>query len=124
MSNGNPPCPDPVEFAAQLVAGLGPQIRRLRQTREMTQLELGNASLLMVDHIGKLERGEICPKLRTVARIAAGLGVPVAHLVDAEGVAHLAAAPDPLVELVAYLRQRSPEDAALALTLVRQVFDR
>lgn len=126
MSGANPPhqCGTPVQIAKQLVEGFGPQVRHLRRSRGMTQLDLSNASWLLVDHIGKLERGTSCPNLRTVGMMAAGLRVPLAHLVDPHGGTQHAEVPDPLGELVRYMRQRKPEDSALALSLLRQVFDR
>ena len=126
MPNGKPPVPsrDPIEIATQLVEGLGPQMRRLRKTRQMTQLDLGKAAHLGVDHVGKLERGGTCPKLQSVGQIAAGLNVPIAHLLDPLGEAQRAEASGPLVELVDYMRHRQPEDSVLALSILRQIFDR
>ena len=46
----------------------------------MTQLGLAYESGLSVEAIGKVERGEASPTLQTLARIAAGLSVPIAHL--------------------------------------------
>lgn len=125
MNNENPrrrPCP--MEIAKRLTDGFGPQVRRLRQSRGMTQLALGNAAYLTVDHIGKIERGSTCPKVMTLGQIAAGLRVPVAHLFGPHGEVPIADVPDPLGELVSYLRQRAPEDSTLALSILRQVFDR
>jgi transcriptional regulator with XRE-family HTH domain len=90
----------------------------------MTQLALGNAAYLTVDHIGKIERGGTCPKVMTLGQIAAGLHVPVAHLFGPHGGVPITDLPDPLGELVGYLRQRTPEDSALALSILRQIFDR
>ncbi len=125
MSRHDPPRPGsgPMEVAKRLSQDLGPQVRRLREARGMTQLDLGNAAYLTADHVGKIERAIVCPNIGTVGQIAAGLRVPVAHLLDPHGEAQLAEAPDPLVELVRYLRQRRPEDSAFALIILRQVFD-
>ena len=116
--------PSPVEIAKRLTEGFGPQVRRLRRSRGMTQLALGNAAYLTVDHIGKIERGGTCPTVMTLGQIAAGLRVPVAHLFGPHGEVLNTDVPDPLGELVGFLRQRAPEDSALALSILRQVFDR
>ena len=116
--------PSPVETARHLTESFGPRVRRLRQARGMTQRELGNAAYLTVDHIGKIERGSTCPKVKTLGLLSAGLGVPVTHLFIPHGDVPASEHPDPLVELVGYLRQRAPEDSALALAILRQVFDR
>ena len=52
-----PPRPDPMAIARRITEGFGPQVKRLRQARAMTQTDLGNAAYLTVDHIGKIERG-------------------------------------------------------------------
>lgn len=124
MSKRNPPGPGsgPMEVAKRLSECLGPRVRRLRRARGMTQLDLGNAAYLTADHVGKVERASVCPNIVTVGQIAAGLRVPVAHVLDPHGEAQLAEAPDALVELVRYLRQRSPADSAFALTILRQFF--
>ena len=116
--------PSPVEIAKRLTEGFGPHVRRLRRSRGMTQLALGNAAYLAVDHIGKIERGKTSPKIMTLGQIAAGLHLPVADLFGPHGEVPITDVPDPLVELVGYLRQRAPEDSALALAILRQVFDR
>ena len=115
--------PSPMAMAQHITEGFGAQVRRLRQARGMTQRELGNAAYLTVDHIGKIERGSTSPKIETLGRLAAGLQVPIGHLFSPHGDAPKAELPDPLVELVDYLRQHTPEDAAFALTILRKVFD-
>ena len=113
----------PREIAQRITDGFGAQLRRLRRARGMTQSELSNAASLTIDHIGKIERGDVCPKVMTLGQLAAGLRVPVGHLFGPLGEEPLAAEPDSLAALVDYLRQRQPEDAAFALSILRSVFD-
>ena len=117
-----PPRPDPMAIARRITEGFGAQVKRLRQARAMTQTDLGNAAYLTVDHIGKIERGTR-PKLLTIAQIAAGLRVPVGHLFP-QAQAPMAPIDEPVVKLLGYLRQRKPEDAVLALSILRLVFER
>ena len=85
-----------------ITEGFGPQMKRLRQARGMTLIDLGNAAYLTVDHIGKIERGS-CPKLRTIGQIAAGLQVPAGQLFP-QAQAPMAQVADSLLELLRYMR--------------------
>ena len=106
-------------------ADIGQRVRHLRRARGMTQLRLAYEARLSVEIVGRVERGCGSPTIRTVGRLAEGLGVPVTCLLDP----HVAARqekgqPEPLVEMVGYLQQKSPEDVSYALTMVRQILDR
>ena len=103
---------------------VGLQVRRLRESQEMTQLHLSYEAGLSVDHVGKVERGSTSPTVAALARIARGLGVPVVRLLDLHDEGSPNQQPDPLVELMDYLRQRSTEDAAFALATIRQILER
>ncbi|MCB9566778.1 MAG: helix-turn-helix transcriptional regulator [Myxococcales bacterium] len=60
---------------------LGRRLRKLREEREMTQHSLAKSSLVAADMISRLENGHYqSPGLRTLLRVADGLGVRVADL--------------------------------------------
>ena len=58
---------------------VGQQIRHLRKTRGMTQMDLARESGMGMEIIGKIERADVSPTLQTLAQIADGLGVPIAR---------------------------------------------
>lgn len=64
---------DPLEtFAANL--------RERRLARHLTQEELAHRSGLHMTDVGRIERGERDPGVRTIVKLAAGLGVGAAEL--------------------------------------------
>lgn len=58
----------------------GEAVRRARIAANLTQESLADNSGLDRSYIGGVERGERNPTLSVIEKIAAGLGVPVAHL--------------------------------------------
>lgn len=55
-------------------------LRRLRKERGLTQERLAELSGLHLTDVGRIERAERDPGVRTVARLASGLDVPVREL--------------------------------------------
>jgi transcriptional regulator with XRE-family HTH domain len=55
-------------------------LRRLRLAAGLTQEQLSDATQLDPAEISRLERGIRDPRLRTLVRVARGLGVPLAEL--------------------------------------------
>jgi transcriptional regulator with XRE-family HTH domain len=62
---------------------LGVEIRRLRTELGLTQDELGERVEIHRNYIGMLERGERNPSVLTLLRLAGGLGVSAATLMEA-----------------------------------------
>jgi len=60
----------------------GVNVRRQRQRRGMSQEDLGFASGLHPTEISRLERAVREPRLSTIVRLARGLGVRPAELLD------------------------------------------
>jgi transcriptional regulator with XRE-family HTH domain len=58
----------------------GDSIRRLRTASGITQEELADRSGIDRSYIGGVERGDRNPTLMVIAKIAAGLGVPISTL--------------------------------------------
>lgn len=50
-------------------------LRDLREAAGLTQMQLSNASGVHTTEISRLERGERNPRLTTIVKLAAGLGV-------------------------------------------------
>lgn len=55
-------------------------MRRLRQSRRMTQEELAFEAQIDLTYVGGIERGRRNPSLLVMARIARALSVPITKL--------------------------------------------
>lgn len=66
----------------RIVAEVGGRVRRARAERGMTLEGLSAASGVSVAHLSRLESGGRQPSLATLLNVAAGLGVPVADLIE------------------------------------------
>lgn len=69
---------------------LGQRLRSLREERGLTQQALARAAGIATDMVSRLENGHYSsPGLRTLLRIADGMGLPVSALLpDVQSVAH------------------------------------
>ncbi len=67
---------------AGIMAEVGGRVRRARAERGMTLERLSEASGVSVAHLSRLESGGRQPSLATLLNVAAGLGVPVADLIE------------------------------------------
>ena len=63
---------------------IGKNLRRLRAERFMTREELAEATGLHRDHIGRIERNEVEPRIPTIRGLAEALDVDPSELVDQE----------------------------------------
>lgn len=57
-------------------------VRDARANADMSQRDVAEAIGMDVAQFGKIERGEVDPGVRTVARIAKGLSLPAARLFE------------------------------------------
>jgi transcriptional regulator with XRE-family HTH domain len=60
---------------------VGEQIRRVREHHNLTQLEVCSRTGIDVATYSRIEQGHSSPKLDTLIRIAAAVGVPLTDLV-------------------------------------------
>jgi transcriptional regulator with XRE-family HTH domain len=58
---------------------IGERIRRFRTEQKLSQEELAFASEIHPAYIGKVERGEKCPTVETLYKIANGLKIPLTN---------------------------------------------
>jgi transcriptional regulator with XRE-family HTH domain len=58
-------------------AAIGPTLRRLRESRGLTQEQLGEAADIANATISRVERGRLAPSGALLKKLAAGLGVSV-----------------------------------------------
>ena len=108
----------------EINTAVGSRIRGLRLKAGLTIEELAFRSRLHHNYLGDIERGRRNPALANLARIAAGLSVPVRSLFPEE-------APPPaetlydlygeLRPLVRYLREASPADRARVISMARSL---
>ncbi len=61
---------------------VGERIRSFRTEQKLSQEELAFASELHPAYIGKVERGDKCPTIETLYKIANGLKIPLHKLLD------------------------------------------
>lgn len=61
---------------------VGERIRTFRTEQKLSQEELAFASELHPAYIGKVERGDKCPTVETLYKIANGLKIPLHKLLD------------------------------------------
>lgn len=88
----------------------GRYIRQLREDRGLTQTELATRAGLAVDSVRRIERGQLSPSLRSLAKLAEGMEISLHSLFggyEAPG-SFLA---DRICDLLA---QRRPEDVVSA----------
>ena len=75
--------------ARMLAQELGRRLRALRQWRGFTQRGLSRrVGPMDLSYVGKIERGEQLPSLKTLQRLATALGVPVSHFFEAASSVH------------------------------------
>jgi transcriptional regulator with XRE-family HTH domain len=60
----------------------GQRLRELRRERGLTQEDLSRRASIHAPTIGRLERGRREPRLKTILRLADGLGVSPGELLD------------------------------------------
>ena len=61
---------------------IGERIRKFRTEQKLSQEELAFNSDLHSAYIGKVERGEKCPTIETLYKMANGLKIPLHKLLD------------------------------------------
>lgn len=67
------------------LAELGSRVQALRKERGLTLRELATAAAVSVSMLSSVERGQKAATIVVLARIADGLGVPLAELITADG---------------------------------------
>ena len=67
----------------ETISGMvGERIRKFRTEQKLSQEELAFASELHPAYIGKVERGDKCPTVETLYKVANGLKIPLHKLLD------------------------------------------
>lgn len=79
----SPPATPPSVELDEIVASIGPKIRELRQRRQLSLQQLGLRAEVSAAAIHKVERNDMVPTITTLLKLAAALGEPLDHFVDA-----------------------------------------
>ncbi len=73
----------------QLADEIGRRLRTLRQWRGLTQRALSRrVGPMDLSYVGKIERGEQLPSLKTLLRLATALGVPLRDFFESRSSSH------------------------------------
>ncbi|WP_436664011.1 helix-turn-helix domain-containing protein [Alicyclobacillus acidoterrestris] len=105
---------------ADLVRKLGERIRVLRKEKGLSQEQLGELSGLHTNYIGQVERGEKNLTIESLEKVAIGLGVSLEQVfryIDPME------QQDELSQINELLSKRPFEDRAMALKIIKDVFD-
>lgn len=104
---------------------LGQRVRTLREERGLTQHALAQAAGIATDMISRLENGHYSsPGLRTLLRIAAGMGTSIAALLPEHVSAPTTIEQSARARLLATLARASPSDVELVANLASVVVGR
>ncbi|MCP3102589.1 helix-turn-helix domain-containing protein [Myxococcus sp. K15C18031901] len=96
----------------------GGHVRKLRNSRELTQEALAERSNLSVDAIRRIERGAFSPSLETLGKLTTGLDVSLKTLF--QGFEHERT--DDVAELCDFLSGRSGEEVRRARRVLLAMF--
>lgn len=104
----------------EIACALGMKIRKLRNERNLSQEALAFSAGVHSTYIGKMERGEKCPTVDTLYKLAKGLNVPVSELLDIPNVkpSDYSAA---MVRIEAAVSKLSTEDASELANIVEKI---
>lgn len=105
---------------SDLVEKVGERIRRLRKEKGLSQEQLAERSGLHTNYVGQVERGEKNLTLETLEKIVSGLDVSLEELFRFLGPMERR---DAMGEIVELLSERSREDQAMVLEVLKTVLD-
>ncbi len=86
------------EQKQQVMQATAERIRQLRRQRDLSQEELALRSGVNTVYYGQIERGQKCPTVDILYRIASGLGIPLSDLLRFD-------APPDIEDMTAYMEQ-------------------
>jgi transcriptional regulator with XRE-family HTH domain len=105
---------------------LGHRLRSLREERGLTQQALARAAGIATDMVSRLENGHYSsPGLRTLLRIADGMGLPVSALLpDVQSIAHSTPEGALRARLSALVQRIDLEDLELVVDIAGTIISR
>ena len=120
------PHPSRAHYEKSYMTELGHRLRTLREERGLTQQAVARAAGIATDMVSRLENGHYSsPGLRTLLRIADGMGLSVATLLpDVPGMTHSSPEAAARARLNALLHRVDLEDLELIVDLAQTVVSR
>ncbi len=106
----------------RLAEEIGRRLRTLRQWRGLTQRALSRrVGPMDLSYVGKIERGEQLPSLKTLLRLATALGVPLSDFFESRSSSHPSepAASDRASRLWKAILRLPPRDLPLLQEVIR-----
>ena len=105
---------------------LGHRVRSLREERGLTQQALAKAAGIATDMVSRLENGHYSsPGLRTLLRIADGMGLPVSALLpDVHSMTHTTPEGAARAKLTAIMQRVDLEDLELLVEIAAAIVNR
>jgi transcriptional regulator with XRE-family HTH domain len=104
---------------------LGDSIRKIRQTKGLSQGEMQKRTGILRSYLSRVENGHTIPSLATLQRLAVAMEVTLADFFPTEGAPPPAVeangSPDSLEELRSYLPQLSPQQRQELLEMVKEM---
>lgn len=113
------------QYEKRYMAALAQRIRAVREERGLTQQAVARAAGIASDMVSRLENGHYTsPGLRTLLRIAGGMGVPLASLLPE--VSGPASSPESVLlgQLHALAQRAEPHELELLLDIAKVVVGR
>lgn len=101
---------------------LGKKVRRIRQELGLTQEQLGERASLHYTYIGQVERGTKLPSLKTLKKIASALNTDLDYFLEEGDKYHVSTRHLLEKELLAVVRDRSPEEIRLIIDIIKRIF--
>jgi transcriptional regulator with XRE-family HTH domain len=109
----------------KFMSELGQRLRAIREERGLTQREAAEAAQVATDMISRLENGHYTsPGLRTLLRVAEGLGTTVGDLLPDGTPTHSPAALSQRARLNALMHRAKVEDLELIAEIAQTVIQR
>lgn len=120
------PHPSRGHYEKSYMTELGHRLRTLREERGLTQQSVARAAGIATDMVSRLENGHYSsPGLRTLLRIADGMGLTVSTLLpDVPGMTHSNPEANMRARLNALLHRVDLEDLELIVDLAQTVVSR
>ena len=84
QKNRGPGAPLAEAELTEVVSSIGPKIRELRNTRQLSLQQLSDRSEVSPAAIHKVEQGNMVPTITTLLKLAAALDRPVSYFVEEE----------------------------------------
>ena len=99
---------------------IGERIRSFRTEQKLSQEELAFLAEIHPAYIGKVERGEKCPTIETLRKIANGLKIPLHKLIDIDSTTD-AEESDSFYRIKNAMKELSPEQMIAVAEIVEKI---